>query len=289
MKTYLLTLGVLTLLVVLGVGLGAAVVKKNDSGMELTKQFFSESKKIQTLTFTLNKRERIKGVMEEQRSAVKFNHKPLKVYMKQEKPNKGLEVLFVENSNQNKILINPNGFPWVSLSLEISNPKVRHNQHHTIKESGFDYLAAVVENLMDKHKKDLTVQPKLDGTVVWDNRECHKVVINNSNFKYVDYTVQAGENLNSIGKAKNVSAYMILEKNPTIKDYEDVKAGQKIKIPTDYALKLILYLDKKTSLPLMIKVYDEVGLYEEYAYSNMKINPHIDAQEFTRNYGEYKF
>jgi hypothetical protein len=143
--------------------------------------------------------------------------------------------------------------------------------------------------LLEKHKKDIAPHTKVDGTVVWDNRECHKVVIMNPHFGYVDYTVRAGENLNTIAKAKAVSAYMILEKNPTIKDYEDVKAGQRIKIPTDYALKLILYFDKKTTLPLMIKVYDEIGLYEEYSYSNLRMNPRIEAQEFSRNYGDYKF
>lgn len=262
---------------------------KVDNAIELTKQFCAEVKKVQTLTFTLNKRERIKGVMEEQQTNVKFNRKPLKVYMKQEKPNKGLEVLFVENTNHNKLLINPNGFPWVTINLEPTNSKVRHNQHHTIYESGFDYLADVIEKLLEKHKKDIAPHTKVDGTVVWDNRECHKVVIMNPHFGYIDYTVRAGENLTTIAKSKSISAYMILEKNPTIKDYEDVKAGQRIKIPTDYALKLILYFDKKTTLPLMIKVYDEIGLYEEYAYNNLRLNPRIEAQEFSRNYGDYKF
>jgi outer membrane lipoprotein-sorting protein len=284
MKTSILTFLALSFL-----WLGASQNTKIDNAVELTKQFFAENKKIQTLTFTLNKRERIKGNMEEQRSHVKFNHKPLKVYMKQEKPQKGLEVLFVENSNQNKILINPNGFPWVSLSLEPTNPKVRQNQHHTIYESGFDYLADIVENLLNKHKTTIGQHTKLDGTVVWDNRECHKVVIFNPHFKYIDYTVKSGENLHHIAKANKIGAYMILEKNPTLKDYDEVKAGQKIKIPSDYALKLILYLDKKTMLPLMIKVYDDLGLYEEYAYSNMRLNPRIEAEEFSRNYTDYKF
>jgi outer membrane lipoprotein-sorting protein len=124
---------------------------------------------------------------------------------------------------------------------------------------------------------------------LWDNRECHKVIISNPHFKYVDYTVKAGEDLNSIGKSKGISEYMILEKNPTIKDYDNVKAKQVIKIPTDYALKLIFYLDKKTLMPLVIKVYDEVGLYEEYKYSKLVINPKFDAQEFTKSYNEYKF
>ena len=261
---------------------------KIDNGFSLIKSLCAEAKKIQSLSFQLEKRERIDGVMMEQVNQVKYNRKPLKVYMKQDAPNKGMEVLFVEATNQNKLTINPNGFPWVTLNLDAYNSKVRHNQHHTIYESGFDYVVDMVEDLLLKHK-DLEQQIKVDGTIVWDNRECHKIVMNNPHFRYIDYTVKKGEDLNTIGKARSISEYMLLEKNPTIKDYDGVKAGQVIKIPTDYALKLIFYLDKKTLLPLVIKVYDDMGLFEEYKYSKLVLNPKFDTQVFTKTNQEYKF
>jgi hypothetical protein len=245
-------------------------------------------RKVQTLSFLLEKRERINGVLIEQRNNVKFQKKPLKVYMKQDFPNKGMEVLFVENTNNNKLAINPNGFPWVTLNLDPFNNKVRQNQHHTIYEAGFEYVVTMVETLLNKHK-DIAANVKLDGTVVWDNRECHKIIVNNPHFKYIDYTVKPNETLNTIAKAKGIGAYMIMDKNPTIKDYEAVKAGQVIKIPTEYALKFIFYLDKQNLMPVVIKVYDDLGLYEEYKYSKLQINPKFDSQEFTKTYQQYKF
>lgn len=261
---------------------------KVENGFTLTKLFCAEAKKIQSLSYHLEKRERINGVMMEQFNHVKYQRKPLKVYMKQDLPNKGMEVLFVENTNQNKLLINPNGFPWVSLNLDAYHNKVRQNQHHTIYESGFDYVVDMVEDLLAKHK-DIDQHIKADGTVVWDNRECHKIVMQNPHFRYMDYVVKKGEDLNTIGKARSISEYMILEKNPIIKDYHDVKAGQIIKIPTDYAIKLIFYLDKKTMMPLVIKVYDDIGLFEEYKYSKLVLNPKFDSQTFTKTNQEYKF
>ncbi len=261
---------------------------KVENGLALTKLLCAEAKKVQSLSFYLEKRERINGVMMEQFNHVKYNRKPLKVYMKQDVPNKGMEVLFVEGTNQNKLLINPNGFPWVTLNLDAYNSKVRQNQHHTIYESGFDYVVNMVEGLLAKHK-DMEQHIKTDGTVVWDNRECHKIVMNNPHFRYMDYVVKKGEDLNSIGKARSISEYMVLEKNPIVKDYDNVKAGQVIKIPTDYALKLVFYLDKKTLMPLVIKVYDEIGLFEEYKYSKLVLNPKFDSQVFIRDNQEYKF
>lgn len=261
---------------------------RNDNSIDLIKTSCEAVKRAQTLSFHLEKRERINGVMVTQNNSVKFQKKPLKVYMKQDSPNKGMEVLFIEGSNQNKLLINPNGFPWVTLNLDPFNPKVRQNQHHTIYESGFDYVVSMVETLFARHK-DMAQHAKVDGTIVWDNRECHKIIIQNPHFKYIDYTVKANETVNSIAKTRGIGAYMILDKNPQIKDYDAIRAGQVIKIPTEYSLKFIFYLDKQNLMPVVIKVYDELGLYEEYKYSKVQVNPKFDSHDFSRNNQQYKF
>ena len=47
----------------------------------------------------------------------KMNNNPLKIYIKNEKLSEGAEILYVEGENNNKILINPNTFPYISMSL----------------------------------------------------------------------------------------------------------------------------------------------------------------------------
>ena len=37
------------------------------------------------------------------------------------------------------------------------------------------------------------------------------------------------------------------------------------------------------------KVYDDKGLYEHFEYVDLKVNPVIKAEEFTRDYKEYDF
>ena len=82
---------------------------------------------------------------------------------------------------------------------------------------------------------------------------------------------------------------MILEKNKKIDDYFDISIGQIIKIPNDYAPKMVLYIDKKLNLPLVIEVYDDKGFYERYEYRKLEFNPIITNEEFTPDFKEYGF
>ena len=49
----------------------------------------------------------------------KMCNNPFKIYVKNEKPKKGAEILYVEGENDNKVLLNTNTFPYVSLYLKV--------------------------------------------------------------------------------------------------------------------------------------------------------------------------
>ena len=70
---------------------------------------------------------------------------------------------------------------------------------------------------------------------------------------------------------------------------DDIKKGDIIKIPNDYSQKMILYIDKKTFFPVLIKVYDEVGLFEQYDYSNIVFNPVFASDDFLKSNKNYNF
>ena len=60
----------------------------------------------------------------------KMNNSPFKIYVKNEKPKKGAEILYVEGKNDNKVLLNTNSFPYVSLSLNSQNSLLLSGGHH---------------------------------------------------------------------------------------------------------------------------------------------------------------
>ena len=258
------------------------------SAYEITKNMFARTKRISTLTYVMKKKERVNGKIVVQKSAVKLNRSPFKVYIKQLFPKEGVEVLFVEGANSNKAIINPNGFPWINVSLDPNGSTMRRNQHHTILDSGYDLFISILEHLFNKYGTETKSMLKI-STLKWNGHSCWVVRIDNPHFKYYNYKIKPGESLISIADKFKISEHMILEKNEEVDDFYDVSAGDIIEIPNDYAPELELYIDKEAMMPLVMKVYDEQGLYEHYEYTNLVVNPTISPEEFTEEYDDYGF
>lgn len=227
-----------------------------------------------------------KGSYNYYQSSVKFQKKPRKIYLYI----KGIEVLWVEGTNKGKALVKPNSFPYFNLNLDPMGDLMRQDQHHTLNEMGYDYLANIIEYSANKMGDKFDDAFSLEGEEKINNRMCYKVVINNKNFGFTDYTVGDNENITSIARKLYVSEYMILEKNRKFKDYFDIlKKGEVIKVPTWYCKQVTLYLDKFYLVPISVKILDDVGLFEEYNYFFLQVNPKFEDAEFTSTYKDYKF
>lgn len=256
---------------------------------EIAKATFAKTKSIKTITYTMKKIESIKGKPILQESSVKLNINPLKVYLRQSVPKDGIEVLYVSGTNNNHALVNPNGFPWFSVNLDPFGGTMRENQHHTLFNSGYDHVVSILEHLYVKYTVQIESMTKVEGSIAWDNHNCWIISLNNPYFKYGSYTAQKGETLLTIAGKYKLSEHMIMEKNPSIKSYTESLTGKTILIPNDYSSKMILYIDKARMIPLVMKVYDNEGLYEQYEYTNVVLNPVIKPEEFQSNYKDYHF
>jgi len=259
------------------------------SSKTILDNMFVAIENVETLRFKLKKSERVKGEMKDGEQDVKFNRSPKKIYTYIHAPNKGVELIWINGSNDNKALINPNGFPYVNVHLDPYGSNMRKGNHHTVHEVGFDYIGSILARTYKECKNDPNQVFFLKGDVRFDNRDCYELHVDYKNFKYVQYTVKEGETLVDIAYKNMLSDYMILEKNPQIRSFDDVSAGDKIMIPTAYALKTILYIDKATNLPVVQKMYDEKGLYEQYEFYNLVVNKSIPVEEFKSDFREYNF
>ncbi|MBX7181611.1 MAG: DUF1571 domain-containing protein [Bacteroidia bacterium] len=255
---------------------------------ELTEKMLASIKTLKTLKFHLWKQERLKGKMEIGEQEVKMFVKPFKVYLYNYLPNVGAEVLFIEGKNNNKALVNPNSFPWANLNLDPYGDILRKGQHHTLFELGFEYTGGLLADVYKKFGPKLNEYCTIEGSIKFANRDCWKVVLENKEYKLVDYTVLPGEDLIKIAKKLWVSEYALLEIN-NLRDYDGVKPGQKIKVPNSYAKRVVLYIDKINHLPIYQQLFDEKGLFAEYKYSNLVINPKLAEEEFTEDYKGYHF
>lgn len=219
-------------------------------------------------------------------SSVKLNRSPRKIYVYI----KGIELIWVNGWNGNKAYVKPNSFPYINLSLDPLGSLMRQDQHHTINEMGFDYFSSIVEYMALKVSDRFDQYFKLEGEERYNNRPCYKITINNKDYGYENYTVGDRESITTIARKLHISEYKILEVNPKLTDYFDIlKKGQVLKVPNAYAKDVVLYIDQLYNLPIGVKISDDKGLFEQYDYFFLQVNPKIDDSEFTTGYKDYKF
>jgi outer membrane lipoprotein-sorting protein len=256
---------------------------------EIFNRMMNAMKNVRTASFVLDIHERIKGQMRHDQFVVKLNVNPYKVYVYSVTPNPGAEALFIEGEHNDKALINPNMALIPTLSLSPEHSILRRNHQFTLRHFGFEYVYDVCRGYIDKLGNNFFNHLKLDKPLVWNKSECHQLVLETDDFRWIPYTVQKSENLVTLSKKLLVNDYMILENNPKLKNYEDVKEGQIIKVPTVFGKKIIFYVDKQSFLPLVQIVYDDKGLYSRIEYSSYVINPVFTAEDFSRKNKKYGF
>lgn len=239
--------------------------------------------------YVMSSSERFNGKYINKNMFFKIHASPKKVYMKDK--DTGVELLYVAGWNDGKAYINPNGFPWVNVSLDIFGARVRKDGHHTVLHAGFGYVTTLlkyVEKELTSRGMQLTDRVQVKGELTWNGLNCIRLILADPNFKYISHTCSQSESLYAFSERMNLSEYMIMEKNG-LGYGAKLSKGQVISIPTSFAKEVVLYVDKATYLPVVQMIYDEKGLFEKYEFRNLKVNPSTDANEWTTQCASYGF
>lgn len=244
-------------------------------------------KHIQTQRYELKATERVNGRLLFAESHIKINTHPKKIYFKSIL--KGAEVLWVHGTNKGDAIVYSPTFPLINLNLDPYGALMRKDQHHTIFDLGLEHIGIVIANTIVKAPKDFDKHFSYAGTIIHNQQECYQLLINYPDYKYIEYITPKGETITDIARKLNTSDFKIRQKNNLGGYYTTLKEGKKLLIPTPYANKVILYLDKKTYLPQSVKVYDEEGLYEAYDFSKIVTNKPFAADEFSLTHKDYNF
>lgn len=244
---------------------------------------------IVTLSGRIKRRERVKGTMEPGDLRFKLMMKPYKIYVYNFAPDEGAELLLVKGSNSDKVLVHPNKFPWINISLDPESSELTKNGHHPVTAVGFEYTNQVVKHLLAKYGEDFDKYVTYGGRENWYGKSMHVLKITYDDYKYENYTVKAGENLFDIDAKLHVPAYKLIEINSGVDDFTDVKAGQVIKVPNVYAKEMVIMVDPDNYLPVVQLIFDDKGLFEKYEYSELKVNPRFSTKDFLEDNEEYGF
>ena len=257
---------------------------------EILEKMLNACETIKTGKFTLKSFERLtKGEMSESLMLVKYEAEPKKVYLYLVTPNAGTEVLYRHGWINDKLYINPSGFPFVNVKMSPYSSLVRKDTHHTIHQIGFDYISSMIRFYLNMYGENFYKYLSIKDTVKWENHTCIQLSYDFTEFDTRPYTVCAGETVTTIGAKLHLNDYSILLMNPGISDYDHVHLGQVIKVPNFYNRRVDFYVDKATWLPVVQEVYDRKGLYERYELKSFIINPKFESDEFSPTFKDYKY
>jgi hypothetical protein len=261
--------------------------KENLSCREIVSHLLDSIKNIRTQHCDVKSVEHINGHLLFAESILKMNMNPKKIYYKN--IFKGNEVLWIQGKNKENATVHSRTLPLINLNLDPYGNLMRKDSHHTIFDLGFPYIGSIIANTIVKSPKDFDKHFAYPGTIVWNHIECYQVIISFPEYKYIEYTAVKGETANSIAKKFSTSDFKIRNKNG-LPSYDGfIKEGKKLLIPTSYGNKVIVYVDKKTYMPISVKIYDEEGLFEDYAFYNVKINTAFASDEFSEKFKGYGF
>ncbi len=263
------------------------VSQAGNKAAQLIVSMIDSIKNIKTIRTNIKALERINNSYLSASSEIKVNVNPRKLYFVNKE--KKLEILYVADVHNNKALVKPHVFPYFTLSLDPRGNIMRKNQHYTVNELGFDFIGRTIALVLSKEKENLIKSLTYVGMHERNGCMCYMVIYETKDFPYFEYVVKRKETVTSIALKLSVNDYMLRTKNNLFNDFGYLKEGSKILVPQMYCKKAILYLDEKTMLPVSVSIYDDIGLFESYDYTNIKINKPIDEKEFTKNYKDYNF
>lgn len=270
--------------------LGAVgLLAQNPDPVALLNTMLERTGQIKTLRYELKKYERVQGKLLLEHMRFKLRRSPFAVYGYQYSPRKGVEVLYPAEKNSNRLLVKPNTFPYLAVTLDPYGDMVLENQHQTIFAVGYDQIRTLLLAARERYKGQIPQLVRYEGSLVWDGRRCHKLTLTPPKYIFTTYTVQAGDNLFRIGDKLKVGWYKIMELNGFKSPNVALKPGQVLRVPSDYGKVIRLTIDSERHIPLVVEVEDENGLYERYEYYKVEVDPALTDKDFSRDNPEYNF
>ena len=266
----------------------SAQAQQNITIRQLLDNMYKSISNTKTYAFDMTSKERFHGKYVETNMHFRINESPKKIYAKDLKT--GLEILYAQGWNNNKLYVNTNGAPWFNVSVAPNGSQARKDNHHMVTTSGF----AFTKELLQKTEKMVLARGEkvedflsIQGETTFDGRACYKVNMEYKEYSTKKHKVTKDIDLTQLCLDLCVPEYWVKERNNI--SFGIVKAGKELIVPTSYAKKVIFYVDKQNFLPLVQLLYDDKDLYEKYEYRNLQTNYKPVVGEWTENCKDYDF
>lgn len=239
-------------------------------------------------SFTMYSKERFGDDYVEKKMLFHIQESPKKVYMKD--LDEGVELLYVTGWNDGKAFINPNGFPWVNVSLKITDGRVTKESHHLVTSAGISFTVQLMRTMEERIKANgqrfedfFTYR----GETTWNGKSYYQLALVNKDYKYISHTVDRDEDLDKMCGRLCVPSFSVMAKNMITRG--PVSKGKVLSVPNAFAKEVLIFVDKQSFLPSIQAVYDDKGLFEYYEFRDLNTNPSFQSNEFTTDCSSYGF
>ena len=270
----------------LGFGtLAAAPADPKITTEQLVSRLSTAIQNLKTLRCNVRAQERIEGSYQQARTLMKMTFSPYKVYLRNQK---GIEVLYVTGQNNGDAWVNPNSFPYVTLSLDPKGAVMRKNQHHSALDAGYGTITELLHGSSQRLDRTFEKTFRYAGDTTVQGRPAYVLRSDYPQFRYVSYKPAKAESVTTISDKFGCGEYRILERNG-LSAGAVVPAGKTVQVPNSYGRRVLLCIDQKLYLPLVVQVNDDKGLFEKFEFSDVVPNQPIPAQEFSKDFKGYHF
>lgn len=229
---------------------------------ELIKATIAKARAVKSAAFMIENTERYDGKLRTGSQEVRYQQQPFQVRMTFIHPDPGATIMYDATVNAEKMVYDPQGFPYMKMELDPMGSLARNNNQHTIYEIGFDHIGRLIALVYDNRDQVSLLSNDTPAGI-------HRVQISSKRRGIGTYVVSKDESTRSISQKLQVSEYKLVELNDAIREYGSLKAGTALKVPEYYALETIIDIDESTYLPVKLTLSDELGLLSAYSISNV--------------------
>jgi len=237
---------------------------------------------------TLVKRELFGDELVEQTIEFKFS-RPFKVYVKYVEPHAGREGIYVHGENRNRVRAHKGSIPDVAVSLNPLGRVAMEDNHHPITSFGLERMLELsTRNLRKAIERGDSALRVSNGGMIRGEPTWRIEIESGPSGRYV--RAKGSEDLWTLAKRVGQDAYVIRHHNDDIDSPTDLHEGQRVFIPRYYGSRGEYFIGKRTLMIVKARSWDHHGnLYESYEYTELELNPGLEARDFDHRNRDYDF
>ncbi len=188
--------------------------------------------------------------------------------LKLDEPAKGREIAWAAGEHGGRLRVDPNGFPWIPLTLDPYGSVALRETRHPVPESSIPFLVGlVVRNVRAAAERGeggsrVLGAETLFGRPVWRLEAWGPAIVRED-------TIGPGERLWDVARRAGHPVSPILQANfeRGWRTGNDGRPGDLVRVPLYDATRIDLWIDRETHIPLKVLIYDLEGrLFERFEH-----------------------